>query len=102
MYLSLRHIDSARLIPIALTLIRTSFGPGAGPWTSINSRTSGPPAFENLTVRDMAVSVKSGRDMGFKAGPSCQDSLSAGGLACHSGAFSSWQLHRFVGQHDRF
>src|SRR3984893_5771174 len=49
---------SARLMPIALTLMRTSFGPGAGTWTSTNSRTSGPPALANLIVRDMAVSVK--------------------------------------------
>src|SRR5437763_8939980 len=34
-------------VSIALTLIRTSFGPGAGTWTSTNSRTSGPPAFAN-------------------------------------------------------
>src|ERR1700719_3530669 len=47
---------SARLMPIALTLMRTSFGPGAGTWTSTNSRTSGPPAFANLIERDMAVS----------------------------------------------
>src|SRR3984893_1724527 len=58
-YLSLRHIDSARLMPmpIALTLIRTSFGPGAGTAISMNSRTSGPPAFANLMVRDMIVSL---------------------------------------------
>jgi hypothetical protein len=42
-YLSLRHIESARLMPIALTLIRTSCDPGAGVSTSMNSRTSGPP-----------------------------------------------------------
>src|SRR6202022_621450 len=52
-------IASARLMPIALTLMRTSFGPGAGTWTSTNSRTSGPPAFANLIERDMAVSVRS-------------------------------------------
>src|SRR6266849_1135560 len=51
-------MTSARLIPIALTLMRTSLGPGAGTWTSTNSRTSGPPGFANLIVRDMAVSVK--------------------------------------------
>src|SRR5258708_10849686 len=51
---------SARLMPIALTLMRTSFGPGAGTWTSANSRPSGPPAFANLIVRDMAVSAKLG------------------------------------------
>src|SRR5712664_1691706 len=45
-------------MPIALTLMRTSFGPGAGTWTSTNSRTSGPPAFANLIERDMAVSAK--------------------------------------------
>src|ERR1700730_6441251 len=56
-YLSLRHIDSARLMPIALTLMRTSFGPGAGTSISMNSRTSGPPAFANLTVRGMIVSL---------------------------------------------
>src|SRR6266481_6391590 len=52
-YLSLRHIDSARLMPIALTLMRTSCGPGAGTSISIISRTSGPPACANLIVRDM-------------------------------------------------
>src|SRR6266850_6695869 len=52
-YLSLRHIDSARLMPIAFTLIRTSCGPGAGTSISMNSRTSGPPACANLIVRDM-------------------------------------------------
>src|SRR5882757_200401 len=52
-YLSLRHIDSARLMPIALTSIRISRGPGAGTCTSTNSRTSGPPACANLIVRDM-------------------------------------------------
>src|ERR1700693_6306712 len=56
-YLSVRHIGSARLMPIALTLIRTSFGPGAGTSISMNSRTSGPPAFANLMVRDMIVSL---------------------------------------------
>src|SRR3984957_13602558 len=56
-YLSLRHIESARLMPIALTLIRTSCGPGAGTSISMNSRTSGPPAFANFIVRDMTVSV---------------------------------------------
>src|SRR6267154_4107758 len=56
-YLSLRHMDSARLMPIALTLIRTSRGPGAGTCVSMNSRTSDPPTFANLMVRDMAVSV---------------------------------------------
>src|SRR5258708_36303569 len=53
MYTSVRHIDSARLMPIALTLMRTSFGPGAGISDSRNSRTSGPPAFANLIVRDI-------------------------------------------------
>src|SRR5207344_2267925 len=57
---------SARLMPIALTLIRTSFGPGAGTWTSTNSRTSGPPAFANLIVRGMAVSIKSDRGRGIQ------------------------------------
>src|SRR5258708_29429876 len=52
---------SARVMPIALTLMRTSFGPGAGTRPSTNSRSSGPPAFANLIVRDMAVSVKSDR-----------------------------------------
>src|SRR6202051_552466 len=56
-YLSLRHIDSARLMPIAFTSIRTSCGPGAGTSISMNSRTSGPPAFANLMVRDMIVSL---------------------------------------------
>src|ERR1700730_9551500 len=49
---------SAGLIPIALTFMRTSLGPGAGTSTSTNSRTSGPPGFANLIVRDMAVSFK--------------------------------------------
>src|SRR5713101_881068 len=53
MYMSVRHIDSARLMPIALTLMRTSVGPGAGTSVSRNSRTSGPPAFANLIVRDI-------------------------------------------------
>src|SRR5882762_7925314 len=52
-YLSLRHIESARLMPIALTSIRTSCGPGVGTWASMNSRTSGPPGCENLIARDM-------------------------------------------------
>src|ERR1700726_4937848 len=52
-YLSLRHIESARLMPIAFTLMRTSCGPGAGTSISMNPRTSGPPAFANLIVRDM-------------------------------------------------
>src|ERR1700731_3887183 len=52
-YLSLRHIDSARLMPIAFTLMRISCGPGAGTPISMNSRPSGPPACANLMVRDM-------------------------------------------------
>src|ERR1700719_300794 len=56
-YLSLRHIESARLMPIAFTSMRTSCGPGAGTSISMNSRTSGPPAFANLMVRDMIVSL---------------------------------------------
>src|SRR6267154_237846 len=52
-YLSLRHIESARLMPIAFTSMRTSCGPGAGTSVSMNSRTSGPPACANLMVRDM-------------------------------------------------
>src|ERR1700732_769024 len=52
-YLSLRHIESARLMPIAFTLIRTSCGPGAGTCVSMNARTSGPPACVNLIVRDI-------------------------------------------------
>src|ERR1700736_5522492 len=40
-------------MPIAFTLIRTSRGPGGGTSISMNSRTSGPPAFANLIVRDM-------------------------------------------------
>src|SRR5713226_9573999 len=59
---------SARLMPIALTLMRTSFGPGAGTWVSTNSRTSGPPACANLIVRDMVVSVKSGWGRGIRRG----------------------------------
>src|SRR5271169_2869232 len=47
---------SARLMPIALTLRRTSRGPGSETWVSTNSRTSGPPAFANLIVRDMTSS----------------------------------------------
>src|SRR6266566_239272 len=66
---------SARLMPIALTLMRTSFGPGAGTWTSTNSRTSGPPAFANLIVRDMAVSVKSDRGRGIQRVLKLQDFL---------------------------
>src|SRR5271166_2775122 len=56
MYWSQRHIDSARFKPIALTLIRTSCGPGAFTFVSMNSRTSGPPAFGNLMVRDTVIS----------------------------------------------
>src|SRR5271157_3995637 len=56
MYWLQRHIDSARFKPIALTLMRTSCGPGAFTFVSMNSRTSGPPAFENLMVRDMVIS----------------------------------------------
>src|SRR5260221_13734319 len=56
-YLSLRHIDSARLIPIAFTLIRTSRGPGEGTSISTNSMTSGPPAFANLMARVTIVSL---------------------------------------------
>src|SRR5471032_3670501 len=55
-YTSVRHIDSARLMPIALTLMRTSAGPGAGTSVSTNSRTSGPPAVANLITRDMRFS----------------------------------------------
>src|ERR1700692_624069 len=61
-YLSLRHIESARLMPIAFTSTRTSCGPGAGTSISMNSRTSGPPAFVNLMVRDMIVSLVSWQD----------------------------------------
>src|ERR1700688_847167 len=61
-YLSLRHIDSARLMPIALTWIRTSCGPGAGTCISMNSRTSGPPAFANLMMRGMIASLVSWYD----------------------------------------
>src|ERR1700684_4434826 len=64
-YLSLRHIDSARLMPIAFTLIRTSCGPGAGTSTSMNSRTSGPPACANLIVRDMVPPLSRVEDVGF-------------------------------------
>src|ERR1700722_9528078 len=63
-YLSLRHIDSARLMPIALTLMRTSFGPGEGTSISMNSRTSGPPARANLIVRDMMPPSLVSTDMG--------------------------------------
>src|ERR1700760_4269971 len=63
-YLSLRHIESARLMPIALTLMRTSCGPGDGASTSMNSRTSGPPARANLIVRDI-VPPLSANHVGF-------------------------------------
>src|SRR5260370_36653957 len=56
MYASVRHIDSARLMPIALTLMRTSVGPGTGTSVWRNWRTSGPPAFANLIVRDIMTS----------------------------------------------
>jgi len=59
-YLSLRHIDSARLRPIALTLMRTSAGPGAATSLLTNSRTSGPPAFANLTVREARIRTAAG------------------------------------------
>src|SRR6266436_4413087 len=65
-YLSLRHIDSARLMPIALTLIRTSFGPGAGTSISMNSRTSGPPAWANLIVWDMIHPLRGVEDVVFE------------------------------------
>src|ERR1700730_14952995 len=43
-------------MPIALTLMRTSAGSGAGTAVSTNSRTSGPPTFVNLIVRDIGIS----------------------------------------------
>src|ERR1700736_4597883 len=64
-YLSLRHIESARLMPIAFTLIRTSCGPGTGTSVSINCRTSGPPACANLIVRDMVPPFSQVEDVGF-------------------------------------
>src|SRR5260221_7165661 len=68
MYASVRHIDSARLMPIALTLMRTSAGPGAGTVVSMNSRTSGPPTFANLIVRDIGISCVRGKRKGRLAG----------------------------------
>src|SRR5471030_3107205 len=55
-YKSVRHIDSARLMPIALTLMRTSDAPGANTSVSTNSKTSGPPAVVNWITRDMRTS----------------------------------------------
>src|ERR1700730_14107456 len=66
-YLSLRHIDSARLMPIAFTSIRTSCGPGGGTSILMNSRTSGPPAFANLMVRDMIVSLVDQRRLDLRS-----------------------------------
>src|ERR1700730_4178654 len=45
---SWRHIESARLMPIALNLMRTSCGPAAGTCVWMNWRTSSPPALANL------------------------------------------------------
>src|ERR1700688_1428186 len=67
-YLSLRHIDSARLMPIAFTLMRISCGPGAGTSISMNSRTSGPPACANLMVRDMMPPSSRFEGVGFGTG----------------------------------
>src|ERR1700730_17793540 len=67
-YLSSRHTDSARLMPIAFTLIRISCGPGAGTSISMNSRTSGPPAFANLIVRDMMPPSSRFESVGFDTG----------------------------------
>src|SRR6266478_66123 len=72
---------SARLMPIALTLMRTSFGPGAGTWTSTNSRTSGPPAFANLIERDMAVSAKTDGVEEFDVRRTCRMFLPPTGYA---------------------
>src|SRR6266446_4633507 len=83
---------SARLMPIALTLMRTWFGPGAGTWTSTNSRTSGPPAFAKLIERDMAVSVRR-----FRAKPDKQIVDRQAAIRVH-GRRLSWLLgwHRSV------
>src|SRR5258708_2767568 len=85
---------SARLMPIALTLMRTSFGPGAGTWTSTNSRTSGPPAFANLIVRDMAVSVKSDRGSCDLTRAAVSSELAAVMCRHREGQYSSrWLCH---------
>src|SRR5258707_8451593 len=55
-------------MPIALTLMRTSAGPGAGTVVSMNSRTSGPPTFANLIVRDIGISCVRGKRKGRLAG----------------------------------
>src|SRR5438034_8099959 len=51
-------------MPIALTLMRTSAGPGAGTTVSTSSRTSGPPTFVNLMVRDIGA-PQSAEGVGF-------------------------------------
>src|ERR1700685_2033168 len=53
MYLFSRHIDSARFNPIAFTRMRTCPSPASGTSTFLNLNTSGPPAFENSTTRDI-------------------------------------------------
>jgi len=50
------HAGARHVSKNALTLMRTSCGPGADTFVSTNSRTSGPPAFANLMVRDMGIS----------------------------------------------
>src|SRR5580704_17598120 len=67
-YLSFRHIESARLMPIAFALMRISCGPGKGTSVSMNSRTSGPPACANLIVRDMMPSSSWVEGVGFGTG----------------------------------
>src|SRR5260221_3366945 len=53
MYLFSRHIDSARFNPMAFTRMRTCPGPASGTSTFLKLNTSGPPAFENSTTRDI-------------------------------------------------
>src|SRR6266704_149286 len=53
MYLFSRHIDSARFSPMAFTRMRTCPGPASGTSTFLNLNTSGPPASENSTTRDI-------------------------------------------------
>src|SRR5580704_10658302 len=63
---------SARLTPIALTLMRTSPAAGCGSETSLNLRNSGAPKDANSTIRDMTGSllVWNAASKGWKPTPS--------------------------------
>src|ERR1700691_1717498 len=89
MYLSLRNIDTARLMPMALTSMRTSCGPGDATSVSTNSRTTRPPILANLIARDMIVflvgSVLSSRNVGGLSGPALDELTSLGKLPLCTG-----------------